>query len=72
MIINKYIFDIYIFNPWKIFCNLRYHEVFCKTTFIRINFIYLLWTFFLILVVLVLFLLKYVSAKFHFWPSSGD
>ena len=25
---------IIIFNPWKIFCNLRFHEVY-KTTFIR-------------------------------------
>ena len=25
----------YIFNPWKLFCNLRFHEVFCKTTFMR-------------------------------------
>ena len=29
-------------------------------------------TFVLILVVFVLFLLHYVSAKFHLWPSSGD
>ena len=46
MIINKYILDIYIyiFNSWKIFCNLRFHEVY-KTTFImRTNF-YLLRTF---------------------------
>ena len=28
--------------------------------------------FFLILVVFVLFLLHYISAKFHLWPSSGD
>ena len=34
MIINNYILDTYIFNPWKIFCNLRFHEVY-KTTFIR-------------------------------------
>ena len=27
MIIDKYIFHIYIFNPWKIFCKLRFHEV---------------------------------------------
>ena len=26
---------IYIFNPWKIFCNPGFHEVFCKTTIIR-------------------------------------
>ena len=35
MIINKYILDIYIFYPWKIFCHLRFHEVFCKITIIR-------------------------------------
>ena len=35
MIINKYILDIYIINPWKIFCNPRFHEVFCKTIIIR-------------------------------------
>ena len=34
MIINKYILDIYIFNPWKISCDLRFPEVY-KTTFIR-------------------------------------
>ena len=28
--------------------------------------------FVLILVVFVLFLLHYISAKFHLWPSSGD
>ena len=27
MIINKYKLDIYIFNPWKIFFDLRFHEV---------------------------------------------
>ena len=26
---------IYIFNPWKIFCNPGFHEVFCKTTITR-------------------------------------
>ena len=36
MMINKYILDIYIFifNPWKIFCGHRFHEVY-KTTIIR-------------------------------------
>ena len=38
MIINKYMLDIYIyiyiFNPWKIFCDLNFHEVY-KPTFIR-------------------------------------
>ena len=24
---NKYILDVYIFNPWKIFCDLMFHEV---------------------------------------------
>ena len=26
---------MYIFNPWKIFCNPSFHEVFCKTTIIQ-------------------------------------
>ena len=30
-----YILDMYMFNPWKIFCNPAFHEVFCKTTIIR-------------------------------------
>ena len=30
--INKY---IYIYNPWKIFCNPEFHEFFSKTTIIR-------------------------------------
>ena len=36
MTINKYMLDIYIyiFNPWKVFCDLRFPEVY-KTTFIR-------------------------------------
>ena len=28
MIINKYILDIKIFNRWKIFCDLRFLEVY--------------------------------------------
>ena len=24
-----------MYNPWKIFCNPGFHEVFCKTTIIR-------------------------------------
>ena len=38
----------------------------------RINFFIYCGLFVLILVVFVLFLLHYVSAKFHLWPSSGD
>ena len=34
MIIHKYLLDISIFNPWKIFCKHRFHEVY-KTIFIR-------------------------------------
>ena len=30
MIINKYLLDKYIFNPWKIFCNSGFHEVFLQ------------------------------------------
>ena len=33
MIINIYIY-IYIYNPWDIFCDLRFHDIY-KTTFIR-------------------------------------
>ena len=39
---------------------------------LRINSFIYCGLFVLILVVFVLFLLHYVSAKFHLWPSSGD
>ena len=34
MMINEYILHRYILNPWKIFCDLRFLEVY-KTTFIK-------------------------------------
>ena len=43
-----------------------------RLLYLRINFFIYCELFVLILVVFVLFLLHYVSAKFHIWPSSGD
>ena len=40
IIINKYILDIYIYiyNPWKIFCDLRFLEVYNCLVNVVINF----------------------------------
>ena len=43
-----------------------------RLLYLRIFFFFYCGLFVLILVVFVLFLLHYVSDKFHLWPSSGD
>ena len=61
----------FLLHVWIVFSWNQFEMRLLNLRIIFKNF-YLLRTFFLILVVFVLFLLHYISAKFRLWPSSGD